>query len=263
MPSVSNATLSNLFISVPDRVEQQRIVVILDEAFAGIATAKANAEKNLQNAGEVFDRTVERLFADEKNLCKLGAVCTFENGDRGKNYPGKQHRVSMGVPFINAGHMTAREIDFSEMDYISEDRFILLGNGKICASDILFCLRGSLGKFASVGALDRGAIASSLVILRPKNQLDNEYLLAFLSSRRCLDQIDKFKGGAAQPNLGAKDLKQFALPLPSVEEQQNVAQKINRLRAEFRHLESRYHRKLAALDELKQSLLHQAFSGQL
>lgn len=88
-------------------------------------------------------------------------------------------------------------------------------------------------------------------------------MLAFLASNQCLEQIDKLKGGAAQPNLGAKDLKQFVLPVPSVESQQRLVEELDALQAETRHLESLYTRKLAALEELKQSLLQQAFSGQL
>lgn len=250
-------------VRFPEIREQHRIVALLDEAFAGIATAKANTETSLQRAGEALAIRVERQFDGGKDQRRLGSVCNFENGDRGKNYPGKQHRVPDGVPFINAGHLAESTVDFSEMDYISEERFSLLANGKIQPRDILFCLRGSLGKFADVGELNRGAIASSLVILRPDAQLDRDYLLAFLSSRQCIEQIERFKGGAAQPNLGARDLKQFVLPLPSVTRQREVVDELARLRAEIVSIQSLYTRKLAALDELKQSLLQRAFSGEL
>ncbi len=260
---LSGGKLKEVAFHYPSFAEQHRIVALLDEAFAGITTAKGNAEENLKRACEILAAGIENQFAGNKVQRRLGDVCKFENGDRGKNYPGKQHRVSKGVPFINAGHLTDSEIDFSGMDYISEERFSMLGNGKVRAGDILFCLRGSLGKFASVGKLDHGAIASSLVILRAEGPLDRDYLLAFLSSRQCLEQVERFKGGAAQPNLGAKDLKQFMLPLPDLAVQGKVVDEIVQLRAEIASLQSLYTRKLAALDELKQSLLHRAFTGQL
>jgi len=253
-------------IPLPPLGEQRRIVTILDEAFEGIATAKANAERNLQNARDVLSaskRDVFRSLISKFGIDHLGAICDFENGDRGKNYPGKQHRVAHGVPFINAGHLDEEGLDFTAMDYISTERFNLLGNGKIRPGDILFCLRGSLGKFASVGDLARGAIASSLVILRPTQRLDTDFLLAFLSSHQCADQIELLKGGAAQPNLGAKDLKRFEIPLPPLPAQRAVADQMLELQMQTRMVESIYQRKLTALDELKQSLLHQAFSGQL
>ena len=262
-PAVTDAEVRMQKLPLPPVAEQLRIVVLLDQAFAGIAAAKANAAKSLRNTRKVLEFGFDRVFGDVANLRMLGTVCSFENGDRGKNYPGKQHRVSSGVPFINAGHLTNDGIDFSEMDYISGDRFALLGNGKIRAGDILFCLRGSLGKFAGVGDLNEGAIASSLVILRPRSDLSSDYLQAFLASRQCREQIERFKGGAAQPNLGAKDLKKFKLPVPSVDQQEFAVAELDALRSNVSHIQSLYTRKLAALDELKQSLLHQAFSGQL
>lgn len=246
--------------------EQRRIVGILDQAFEGISTAKANAEKSLHNARELLAVATRQAFDALGERCEarlLGSVCRFENGDRGKNYPGKEHRVAQGIPFINAGHLTPTGIDFAEMDYISPERFALLGNGKVQPMDVLFCLRGSLGKYASVGDLSCGAIASSLVILRPTVELDHEYLLCFLGSTLCTEQIEAFKGGAAQPNLGAKDLKQFAIPLPPIDEQRLTAARILELQDRTSDLLKVTTQKLAALDELTRSLLHQAFSGQL
>ncbi len=265
-PAVTDAEVRSQQINYPAIQEQCRIVTLLDEAFADIATAKVNAEKNLQNAKELLTQVIEEKIqndADSYGTCSLGSVCKFENGDRGKNYPGKQHRVAHGVPFINAGHLTADGIDFSEMDYISLERFALLGNGKIRPNDVLFCLRGSLGKFSCVENLSEGAIASSLVILRPNENLDLNYLLVYLSSRQCTNQIESLKGGAAQPNLGAKDLKQFAIPLAPKITQIETASRISVLKEQVDRLASVYTEKLTSLDALKKSLLHQAFSGQL
>jgi type I restriction enzyme, S subunit len=152
----------------------------------------------------------------------LGELCSFENGDRGENYPSKSVQTTSGVPFINAGHLAESGIDFSGMNYIPRERFDLLGNGKIQKDDILFCLRGSLGKFASVGDLNEGAIASSLVIIRPSEAILNEFVLAYLQSDLCAEMIREFRNGAAQPNLAAASLKKFIIPVPPVPEQQRI-----------------------------------------
>jgi type I restriction enzyme, S subunit len=152
----------------------------------------------------------------------LGDLCSFENGDRGENYPSKSVQTTSGVPFINAGHLSESGIDFSNMNYIPRERFELLGNGKIRKDDILFCLRGSLGKFASVGDLSEGAIASSLVIIRPSDKILNEFVLAYLQSDLCAKMIQDFRNGAAQPNLAAASLKRFTIPVPSLAEQQRI-----------------------------------------
>ena len=96
----------------------------------------------------------------------LGELAQFVNGDRGKNYPSKSDFVDTGIPFINAGHLKSGEVDFSEMNYIHADKFRKLGSGKTQNNDLLYCLRGSLGKTAIVNYTDNSAIASSLVIRR-------------------------------------------------------------------------------------------------
>ena len=153
---------------------------------------------------------------------ELGKLCTFENGDRGTNYPSRSVRTSEGIPFINAGHLTEDGLDYSTMDYIPRERFDLLGGGKVRSGDILFCLRGSLGKFASVGELTEGAIASSLVILRPGQDLLPSFLLLFFDSALCRSMIEQYGNGAAQPNLSSGSLKKFLIPLPPLPEQQRI-----------------------------------------
>jgi type I restriction enzyme S subunit len=266
-PQITRASLMPVAISYPEALsEQQRIVALLDEAFAGLATAKANAERNLQNARAIFESHLQSVFSErgegwvEKQLRDF---CSFENGDRGSNYPSKKARSATGIPFINAGHLTDDGIDLARMDYIPRERFDLLSNGKIRAGDILFCLRGSLGKFASVGDLDEGAIASSLVIVRPDETVLNDYLVAYFRSSLCASMINEFKNGTAQPNLSARSLGDFIAPLPPLPDQKLLVKELDDLREETQRLTRLYERKLAALEELKKSLLHQAFNGEL
>jgi type I restriction enzyme, S subunit len=161
---------------------------------------------------------------------KLGDICEFENGDRGKNYPSKKHQISEGIPFINAGDLTNDgEISTKGMAYISDERFNLLGAGKVRINDVLFCLRGSLGKCAINKVYSRGAIASSLVILRPdQNAIIPEYLLYLLKSVITSDLIVSTAGGAAQPNLSAKTVANYKYSLPPLAEQQRIVEKLDR-----------------------------------
>ena len=152
----------------------------------------------------------------------LGDVCSFENGDRGTNYPSRAAQTACGIPFINAGHLTDNGIDIENLNFIPRERFDLLTNGKIRSGDILFCLRGSLGKFASVGTMSEGAIASSLVIVRPRESVSDRFLLAYFQSDLCADMIERFKNGAAQPNLSAQSLANFAIPVPPLPEQHRI-----------------------------------------
>ena len=162
------------------------------------------------------------LLPEGWKLVTLGEVCFFENGDRGENYPSKSVQTVSGIPFINAGHLTDSGIDFSDMNYIPKERFEILKKGKIRKEDILFCLRGSLGKVASVENLDEGVIASSLVIVRSGSLVLNKFLLSYFKSNLCSQMIEQFRNGAAQPNLSAASLKKFYCTLPPLDEQKRI-----------------------------------------
>ena len=125
-------------------------------------------------------------------------------------------------------------------------------------------MRGAtLGKTALVDPLAEGAVASSLVILRPSSHLDGRFLYFFLISPHGKGLIKGFENGAAQPNLGAKSVAKYPISFPKVPEQSGIANSLIELREETQRLARLYERKLAALDALKKSLLHQAFSGAL
>ena len=115
-----------------------------------------------------YKQTEVGLIPEDWNLDSLNTYCHFENGDRGVNYPSGFDFISSGKLFVNAGHLKNKRISLNKMDYISDDKFNQLNGGKFKSGDILFCLRGSLGKFAVVRNNETaGAIASSLIIIRP------------------------------------------------------------------------------------------------
>ncbi len=262
-----NAVLEFEFL-LPPLPEQKRIVGILDEAFEGIATAKTSAEKNLQNARALFESHLQSVFTQRGagwSETTLGRVCDFENGDRGKNYPNRGEYVEAGVPWINTGHILPDgTLSRTEMNFITREKYESLRSGKIQAGDLVYCLRGAtLGKTALVDPYTIGAVASSLVILRPRDSLDRSFLYYFLTSPSGRGLIKLYDNGAAQPNLGAKSVTKYKIPLPDLGEQHKVVHQLSALAAEIQSLESIYHQKLAALDALKKSLLHQAFTGNL
>jgi type I restriction enzyme, S subunit len=109
------------------------------------------------------------------------------------------------------------------MNYISQDKFNVLGSGKIQQNDILYCLRGSLGKTAIIQDIEKGAIASSLVIIRPSKDITTKYLYYFLTSYLGQAEIYKYDNGSTQPNLSAASVKAYQIPLPPLEEQKRIA----------------------------------------
>jgi type I restriction enzyme, S subunit len=153
----------------------------------------------------------------------LGSVVQLINGDRGKNYPSQKDFINDGIPFINAGHLKEGSVEFESMNYISQEKFNVLGSGKVQHNDILYCLRGSLGKTAIIQDIDKGAIASSLVIIRPSKDITTKYLFYFLTSNLGQAEIYKYDNGSTQPNLSAASVKAYQIPLPPLEEQKRIA----------------------------------------
>nr|WP_257228755.1 restriction endonuclease subunit S [Acinetobacter sp. YH16044] len=177
-------------------------------------------------------------------------MAKFINGDRGKNYPSKDSFVQDGIPFINAGCLSDLWLlDKSNFNYISEESYGRLSSGKIQRNDILFCLRGSLGKFAVVRDDEKGALASSLVILRSNEKIHIEYLKHYLASHLCQTEINNYQNGAAQPNLSASDLKKFLIPLPPLEEQRRIASILDKAD----DIRQKRQQAIAKLDELLQA----------
>lgn len=186
---------------------------------------------------------------------KLCDVCEFINGDRGKNYPSSKDFVDKGIPFINAGHIQDNDISFENMNYISKEKFNKLGSGKVKKNDILYCLRGSLGKNAIVN-IEEGAIASSLVILRSKTEdIDVNYLIKYLNSNYIKEQILKYNNGSSQPNLSAASVKNFNIYLPNYEKQKEIS----RILDKAQQLIDKRKQQIESLDELVKSKFIEMF----
>ena len=153
-------------------------------------------------------------------------------------------------------------IDLSQIQY---DKLV---NGKLQKNDVVVCIRGSLGKHG-VYPFDQGAIASSLVILRNYffNICDDEFLLLYLDSPLFFSEIKKYDNGTAQPNLAAKSLEQFLIPLPPLYEQKRIVAKIeellplvDRYAAAYEKLEQ-FNAKFP--EDMKKSILQYAIQGKL
>lgn len=247
--------------------EQRRIVAILDEAFDGIATAKANAEKNLQNAHALFESHLQSVFAERGEgwgLKALGDLAAFRNGiNFTKTSKGDPIRILGVKDFQNRYWAPLDDLDSIIPDGIVPDADTLQKN------DIVFVRSNGnpelIGRCLLIGDVSQRTTHSGFTI---KARLETSevlptYLCHFLKSGRARREMIDGGNGANIKSLNQGTLSRIAIPFPSAEDQLRIVRRLEVIEAETQRLASLYQQKLTALDDLKKSLLQQAFSGQL
>lgn len=262
---ISRSKLGEVKIPIPPLPEQQRIVAILDEAFEGIATAKANAEKNLQNARALFESHLQAVFADAWETGELVTLTDLATDiTDGDHMP--PPKAASGVPFITIGNVAkdTRTIDFSDTFMVPREYFDRLKhNKKPMKGDVLYTVTGSFGIPVLISEQREFCFQRHIGLVRPKSDVCSEWLYYLLMSPQVFKQANDGATGTAQKTVSLKLLRGFQVPKVPMERQQSVIAKLNALTEETQRLESIYQQKLGALDALKKSLLDQAFKGEL
>ena len=193
-----------------------------------IKEGKIKKEKTLP---EITEDEIPFDIPDSWKWVRLSQLFSVLNGDRGKNYPAKSTLSHEGIPFISALNLDGKSvIEDDNLLRLSEQQYERLGNGKLIRDDIVVCIRGSLGKHGRY-PFDKGAIASSLVILRAFTNDDilAEFLMMYLDTPLFFSEIRRYDNGTAQPNLAAKSLEQFLVPLPPLAEQKRIVAKLEEI----------------------------------
>ncbi|MFM5127435.1 restriction endonuclease subunit S [Aeromonas veronii] len=261
---LSGGKLKEVPIPVPPLAEQQRIVAILDKAFEAIAAARANAEQNRQNARFLFESYLQSVFNQrgeewvERYLVDISKE--FGRG-KSKHRPRNEPKLYGGqYPFIQTGDisrakhwLTSYSQTYSEQG-LAQSR--LWPKGTICIAIV----GATVGETAILN-FDACFPDSVIGIVPDENLANGEYVEYLLQAFK---QILKDKGkGTARDNINLGTFESQKFPFPPLALQNEIVATIDSLSVETQRLESLYQRKIAALDELKQSLLHQAFSGNL
>jgi type I restriction enzyme S subunit len=256
--------LKELKIAFPPRPEQKRIVGVLDEAFEGIATAKPNAEKNLQNARAIFESHLQSVFTQRGEgwvETTLGESIHFVDY-RGKT-PAK---TESGLRLITAKNVKMGYLQQTPREFVAPDSYdAWMTRGIPRRGDVLFTTEAPLANVAQLDIAEKVVFAQRIIIMQPdESKLDSTFLKYLLLSQPVQRRIQAKGTGATVKGIKASLLKTIEISYPrSHIEQKQIVGKLDSLREETQRLESIYQRKVAALEALKKSLLHQAFSGEL
>jgi type I restriction enzyme S subunit len=261
--NVSTKDLLEIEVAVPPLPEQQRIVALLDEAFACLATAKANAERNLQNARALFESHLQSVFSQRGEGWvehTLGDLIHIQNGYAFKSTDYTETGFFViRISNVQDGEITLANPRFIKLADKKHERFILNGG------DILISLTGNIGRVGIIQEDQLPAVLNQRVarITIKDNNADCNFLFRFLLSRTFRESLQEAGHGAAQQNVSTKEIESVQISLPDKKEQRCIVEEFDSFAVETQRLTRLYERKLAALEELKKSLLHQAFNGEL
>ena len=263
-PAVNDGEVSSQTIYIPPLAEQKRIVTILDEAFEGIDRAIALAEKNLANSRELFESYLNAIFTQKgdgwvekklEDICK--EITVGHVGSMASKYK------DSGIPFLRSQNILPFRINLDNVVFIDKEFHSTLKKSQLKPGDLAIVRTGYPGTAAVIPDELEIVNCSDLVIVKPGQNINPHYLSLFFNSVFGKALVGSRLVGAAQKHFNITTAKKVLIPFPCLTEQNSLVTKIDELAAETQRLESIYRQKLAALKELKQSMLQKAFTGEL
>lgn len=249
---LSTKALSYVQIPLPPLSEQKRIVAKLDKAFSAIERSRNIAEKNLQNAKELFQSKLQSIFDDGKLKVETGEwkektlqeVCDkiFAGGDK----PAKCSKFitnELSVPIYSNGEKNKGLYGYTDTP-------------KICTPSITISGRGTIG-YSEIRREPFVPIVRLVTLLPNLSIIDINFL------HYGIKNLDFSNSGSSIPQLTVPMVKEYLIQLPPLSEQQHIVEILDTLSAETKKLELIYQQKLDSLEELKKSILQKAFNGEL
>jgi len=248
-------------LPVPPLYEQHRIVAILDEAFDGIATAKANAEKNLQNSRDLFESHLQSVFSERGEGWVTRKVSEVAKHSLGKMLDKAKNKGDL-QPYLR--NLNVRWFAFNLSDLL-EMPFLPTEVEKYTAvkGDVLVCEGGYPGRAAIWDEDYPIYFQKALHRVRFHEPKHNKWFVYYLYAQDKAGKLKKHFNGVGIQHFTGEGLARFEITFPPLPDLCRAVEKIDALAAETQRLESLYQKKLTALDDLKKSLLHQAFTGAL
>jgi type I restriction enzyme S subunit len=261
-------------VAYPSIPEQRSIVATLDEAFEGIATAKANAEKNLQNArdlvGTGYQTIVGSFDQSQWGKAPVADLAAASKGSMRTGPFGSQllhsEFVDDGIAVLGIDNAVANEFRWDKRRYITEAKYQDLARYRVHPGDVLITIMGTCGRCAVVPDDIPLAINTKhlcCITLDRKKCLPDYLHLYFLHDPLARDYLAAQAKGSIMAGLNMGIISALPVRLPPLDQQATIVERFSSLQAECDRLADVQMRKLAALDELRRSLLHQAFTGGL
>ena len=257
-------------IPIPPLPEQQRIVSVLDDAFASIAQAKSNAERNLVNARELFQAVLRNEFANSVKGWKVEKLerITTKIGSGATPLGGKKAYHTEGISLIRSLNVHDMGFRMKDLAFLDDNQADKLSNVTVESGDVLLNITGaSVARCCIVpdDVLPARVNQHVSIIRLVKDEMLPEFLHYALISKVNKDKLLNTgeKGGATRQALTKAQIEDFPISYPPLAEQRAIVARLEALVAETKRLEAVYRQKVAGLEALKKSVLQRAFAGEI
>jgi len=259
-PGINRNDVYSIEVTIPPLPEQQWIVSVLDEAFASIAQAKSNAERNLVNAWELFETVLETAFDNsEWEEKRLDEICEVKDG----THDTPQYEED-GIPFVTQKNIREDGLSFDNTKFIAlSDHEKYYKRSNVFFGDILISMIGANRGMACLVDDKRVFSIKNVGLIKSSKNINQSFLLYFLKSPKAKKYISINSKGGAQEFIGLTELRKFPILFAPLAEQRAIVGRLEALSAETGRLEKIYQQKVDALEELTKSVLAKAFDGEL
>ena len=262
IPFIDFGKMAELQLPIPPLAEQKRIVAKIDAAFEKIDRLKANAEKNLANAKELFQSALDEAMRPKQGWIekRLGEVCSkIVDGD---------HNPPKGVEksdylMLSSKNIQNGKIIFDNPRYLTKIDFETTSKRtNVSYGDVLVTIVGTIGRSCVYEHNQPIALQRSVAVLKPNKGLVNSWFLMYYVQSMTAE-LETKGHGAAQKGLYLKELSSVCVCLPSIDEQNRIVAQLDALSQKTETLQQNYARQIADCAEMRQAILREAFEGKI
>jgi len=264
---VSINKFKDIDVLLPPLSKQQKIVAKLDVIFAAIDKATAAAEANAKNAETLFQSYLTKIFQREDELFKAKKISEIAKIKGGKRLP-KGYELKAGkTPYVYlrvSDFSDKGTIDDDNLRYVDKDVHDVIKNYIINSDDLYISIAGTIGRTGIVPKnLSGSLLTENACRLVFNEEINNRYVYYFTKSSDFISQTIEQTRTAAQPKLALSRLGEITLSIPSFDKQKSIVNQLDKLNEEILDLKDKYSMKVKCLEILKQSILREAFAGEL
>ena len=258
--TLNKEKLKEVPITLPPLEEQKRIVKILDEKFAMLETVKANAKANLQNAKDLFQSQLTKVFSNTTwEMQKLSEITEVKDGTHDS-----PSYYSEGIPFVTQKNITPSGFDLTNTKRISlQDHEKFYKRSNVEYGDIIIAMIGANRGMSCIVNTREVFSIKNVGLIKKSEKTNQEYLAYYLKSEVAQKYVSDASNGGAQEFIGLTSLRKFPIPLPPLPDQKRIVKELDTLSEKTKALCAIYENQIADCEELKKSLLAKAFEGNL